>query len=400
MLPALFLKTSTDALFELDGTPKLPFDELVRVFELMVDPGLRMRRLDHVSLHDVCRDLQNFARVRLNTTNPEVWKAMTTALRLPVKRGEADRQAVNRWCRRGSVVEIEIDTVWLQAFRNAKTVSERRFAREAWLWCARVYNRPTSAWSVVREDDVGMFMDFVRLYAVSNTELLQMCDELYARIGFSEWDMPEIAQDEDDDGARRVAWVARWGWWKNFRQIFLFATESAAYEEDGHGCLDALVEEFGSALVVDTVILELRHSAFSRHDAARRGQLQRMLTALVAAVPAEQRVAVANRTIVRLDREGARFGNAGVPPKAFLASCIVGIVNAVGRRLVDPTGNKAWANVTLEELFEWYETGDDDDLPWAAVPFHPEVDPYLEFGDEQDASEDDEEEDDDDGDDA
>ena len=104
-------------------------------------------------------------------------------------------------------------------------------------------------------------------------------------------------------------------------------------------------------------------------------------------VPVAQRVGVANDVIARLDGAGWRFGNASARPKSYLATVILYIVDAVGEELMDPSGDKAWEHVTLEQLRAWEESQDDDDLPWSDAPIDPAVDDYVEYA-EEDVSDD------------
>ena len=138
MLPGLFL--STDTFFTPEGAPKLRFDEIVLVFEQLVDPGLSMRRTERVVLRDVCKDLQAYARARRAIMNDDTWRAMTTALRLPVDDGETHREAVNRWCREGYGVDQNLSAAWLRKLLFAKTTAEKLAAKDALLCTAKEHS--------------------------------------------------------------------------------------------------------------------------------------------------------------------------------------------------------------------------------------------------------------------
>ena len=363
----------TNALFDPNGTPKLPFDALVVVFEQLVDPGLDMRRTRSVRLGDVRKDLQAFARARRAITCDDTWRAIATALRLPVEK-ETHKEAINRWCRVEHDVEEQIMTVWLQS------------SWEAMLWCARVYKPMLFIRNMARTNRVDAFMGIVRLYRVTNVELVEMRDEFYNRIGFFEWYTPEVSRDEDDSDASGLTdgWFGKWGWWDEVLLIFRYAVENTT--EDGPDCLDALMSEYEPALVVDAVVLQLRHSPYAMHARARRDELWSMIEQLFEAVPKARRVEVANDVIGRVDRAGHRFARASARPKAYLASVILHVVDAVGEEQINPGGDKAWEYVTLEELRAWEETEDSSDLPWnpddSDSLYDPEVDAFVEYEEE------------------
>ena len=410
MLPQLFLSPTpkTDAFFKEDGTPLLPFDELVHVFEQFADPGLSMRRDARVTMYLVCRHLQVYARAilgRERASLEETWRAMTVALRFPVNEKESYRDSIGRWCRASydASIDEKIMTAWLNIMDAASTAESRNAAKGSLLWCVRVYQPLFFVRDLTVSNRPDLFMDIVALYNVTNSELIDMHNEYYPRIGFRGWDAPEDQRyadgwDEDDKNSQRQ-WNTKWGWWQQFQLIFRYAVEQS--DATQYDCLDALMARYGHEHVINTVILEMRHGPYSSTGRARRSSLADMLGRLVSATnPETIRVDVVNQVIARIDASGNRFSNAGIRTKAYLASTILHLVDAVGSANMDPAGDKSWVYTSLAQLRMWQASRDSDDLPWPQTDFKHDIDQFtddlLVYDDENDEDEDDDDEDEDD----